>query len=329
MTRSFWDDVQVPSVLGKVIAYRVDPANRWGFYWARDFGGGYLMIFEFGAGVSRPARLPQLHGMTVSIGEGDSSDGQRILFRLDDVEHLEVFTHLCQDIVHCASAAETEAEALSLAVGRTWRWHELLRGASSGRLSFQQQLGLFGELTFLRDYLVPAHGVGVAVTGWRGPFRAPQDFVLANGMIEVKSVTGASGGDLHISSAEQLSVGALSRLFMCVQTFDARDASARDGETLDSMVHAVRALIASEAPEMLMDWGTAIAAAGWAEGEDYSDVVWRPMGMEVFEVVGDFPRIGTEDLRFGVREVSYSITMGSCVPYKSSIEVALAAVSGA
>jgi hypothetical protein len=69
--------------------------------------------------------------------------------------------------------AETEAEALERAIGRTFRWHYLLRGGKPKVLSEEAQTGLVGEIEVLK-LLIATLGAKPALAGWTGPSGAPK-----------------------------------------------------------------------------------------------------------------------------------------------------------
>ncbi len=73
--------------------------------------------------------------------------------------------------------------ALAVADGITTH-REML--AARGALSENDEVGLFGELTFL-EFLIGVLGPGQAVTAWQGPRSEEHDFVLEDIHIEVKT----------------------------------------------------------------------------------------------------------------------------------------------
>ena len=70
--------------------------------------------------------LPKLRNLEIRF---QTLPGGPILYiRLKDSAQLELFETLCRDVMAAGELAETEAEALERAIGRTFRWHYLLRG---------------------------------------------------------------------------------------------------------------------------------------------------------------------------------------------------------
>jgi hypothetical protein len=87
----------------------------------------------------------------------------------------------------CAVADRVQQEGKPFAIavrGVLETYHELLRGI--GRLSDQEEVGLFGELLVL-DRLIDALGEAIAVGAWRGAISEEHDFGLPDDDVEVKT----------------------------------------------------------------------------------------------------------------------------------------------
>jgi len=92
--------------------------------------------------------------------------------------------------VICAVADRVQQEGKTFAVAVhevLGTYHELMRGL--GRLSDQEEIGLFGELLLL-GRLIDGLGESIAVTSWRGAISEEHDFGLPDDDVEVKTTTG-------------------------------------------------------------------------------------------------------------------------------------------
>jgi hypothetical protein len=132
----------------------------------------------------------------------------------------DIFFQLCIDIMGSAARAESEAEALSTTVARTWRWHHLLRGGSSGLLSPEQQKGLIGELLVLEKDLLPVLSPAEAIAGWRGPLGAAKDFLIGKVAIESKALGRSTSPAVLVNSEFQLDETVVKRLFLHISVLD-------------------------------------------------------------------------------------------------------------
>ena len=150
----------------------VDANLPWDFFWARGLDGRVLLTLSHATGSAPTTTLPRLRDIEVTLSPPDD-------FKLLDSNQRDIFQTLCRDIISAAAQVESEAEAVSAALMRTWRWHHLLRGGRGTLLSPEEQRGLLGELFVLERLLLPRIDASSAVTAWRGPLGAPKDFEIA------------------------------------------------------------------------------------------------------------------------------------------------------
>ncbi len=123
-----WKDIQPPEQAASITGRRIDPELPWNLFWAVDVDRRCLLVLQHHTGAAPSRRLPKLRGLRVEART--LVDREQILIRLVDREQREIFYRFCMDLVRAASMAQTEAEAVERLLGRTWRWHRLLR---SGR----------------------------------------------------------------------------------------------------------------------------------------------------------------------------------------------------
>lgn len=177
------------------------------------------------------------------------------------------------------------------------KWRRFWSGADQGLLSRGEQLGLFGELWFLADWLAPSIGIARAAAMWRGPSRARSDFEGPGLAIEVKTTSKPSSIQT-INGLEQLvepQGGSLFLFSLCLR----EEASAADH--LPGLVDRTREL--SRGDEVaLTRVETALAAAGYEDrhSAEYSKFRFRVRRQELFRVMEDFPRLVPDSLLHGV-----------------------------
>jgi Putative PD-(D/E)XK family member, (DUF4420) len=166
--------------------------------------------------------------------------------------------------------------------------------------------------------LVPSVGAGRAVKSWQGPEHGYRDFVVSGIGIEVKSTVGSSPPQVVILDERQLDPAPFSALYLAALALD----SVRDGagETLNAMVDVSAGLLAGT--ETAADFRARLLDYGYLEAQKpfYEAMHYTLRSADVFTVAGDFPRIVEADLRPGVSQVRYRITLSTCQPWRSSIE---------
>ena len=176
MNEDPWRTISLPDAANSVNSLRVDADLPWDFFWARGHDNKIMLTLRHEPGVVPEVAMPQLRHIEV-VDWPASSDGKRTLVvRLLEATHRDIFLTLCKDIAGSAAQASSEAEAVSIAVMRTWRWHQLLRAGADQRLTPDEQRGLVGELLVLQRHLLTRLSASSSVAAWIGPTDAPKGF---------------------------------------------------------------------------------------------------------------------------------------------------------
>ena len=114
----------------------------------------------------------------------------------------------------------------------------MLQSSTDTGLAPEARRGLFGELTFLREHLLPPARRREAVAAWTGPTAAHQDFQLPGAAIEVKTSSGKEPQTLVISSERELDDTGTGRLILAHLSLDERRGGS--GESLNVVVERAR-----------------------------------------------------------------------------------------
>lgn len=296
---------------GKVDTRRVDAKGRWNFFWAVMPRADVALVLQLTALPTPVPDLPKLKNLEIRF---QTLPGGPILYiRLKDNAQRELFETLCRDVVVAAELAVTEAEALERAVGRTFRWHYLLRGGKSEILSEEAQKGLIGEIEILKR-LVAGLGAKTALMAWTGPSGAPKDFELKADCIEVKARRGASQPFVKISSEHQLADVIDRRLWLAVLAVDR--VQSPHGKTLTEIVNDVTGQLEQTEPSAIMDWDLHLADVGYDALHDYSAGRWIVSDPNFYAVTDDFPRIGSP-VPLGLSSVTYALALSACEVYRT------------
>lgn len=172
------------------------------------------------------------------------------------------------------------------------KWRRFWSQYPQALMSVEQQLGLFGELWFLRYCLMSAIGPAAAVPIWRGPFGARHDFESAAGSFEIKTARGAS---VMINSLEQLERPSSGEFHLfCLSVRDERGAA----NSLPSLVSVCKE--ACEGDVVASDGlDRALSAYGYSDvfKSEYEALKLRVLKEELYLVDERFPRIVTESFK--------------------------------
>ncbi|RAN38911.1 PD-(D/E)XK motif protein [Hyphomonas sp. GM-8P] len=304
-----WIEIGLPESSGAINAKRVDAEHPFNFYWARDLAGLRLLVLEYSGEITSTRKMPALSDMELIRLPGSGS--HRLIWRLLKPEHTEVFYRLCADIIFRSSDASTEAEAVELAIGRTWKWRQLLRGGGSGLLTPEAQKGLVGEMKVIEGLLLEILDAGTAIACWKGPEDAPKDFEVGRIAIESKARRGGSTPFVKISSEWQLDTQGVDELYMHVVEVDASPLDNPDAVTVVELANRIARRIAQKDPSAEEQFQSLLVEAGLDLDDDYSDYQWSIGASSWFHVGAGFPRISGGNLDPGVDRVTYSIALNS------------------
>jgi hypothetical protein len=141
-----------------------------------------------------------------------------------------------------------------------------------------------------------------------------QDFQFSGLALEVKTTTAKEHQKLAITGEKQLENSPELRVFLLHLSLTAQRET---GTTLVELIDSVRALLAS-APLSLSLFEDSLLAVGYLDSHAgrYASPGYLIREHHFCEVKDEFPRIVGNDLRDGVGDVAYSISVAACLPYQ-------------
>lgn len=309
-----WENIS-PSQAGySIIGHLVLESRPHQVFLARDASRRRVLFLVHNPASMPSTSLPRMAGLEVDV-EMRKEDGQAMLsIRLENQDDTDVFARLCHDIVMTVSNARDEISAVQAFLGRTWKWHALLKAARKKTLTREEQLGLIGELRTMSETIHLVKGLGAALEAWRGSEGAPKDFELAGLCIECKARGASSRDKVRISSEHQLADVPGQELVLLVHTFATADKDAVEAINLHNLVSSIRSKISSERPDLTSMLEEKLEEAGYNNDHDY-DVVVVHRSTESYSVIEGFPRIVPGNYQEGPTEVSYDLPLAQITPF--------------
>lgn len=219
----------------------------------------------------------------------------------------DIFASICANIVNSILEVESEKEGVRVVVNQLKKWKELFSKRKNQTLSNQEQQGLFGELFFLHKLLRTAIDRVTLMNIWVGPDMAPKDFHSDLWAVEVKTVSSTNNTGLSINGECQLDESDVEKLFLYNLVVEVLQ---QDGKTLPEIISEIRHSLESE--DKAADiFERKLMLSGYfdTDAESY-DVRHYHIRKELFFQVEDgFPRIKKDELRMGVSDVKYNISL--------------------
>jgi hypothetical protein len=267
--------------------------------------------------------LPKTRGIEMQFSRVDSDNGElRVI--LTDPSVREVFNPLATDIADTMESLRDDTDAIRIAVQRFESWRQMLQSLAISGLNTQSRRGLFGELSFLDDYLLRVMSSGDSVRSWTGPTGSHQDFQLPHAAIEVKTSSGKEPQTVVVSSERELDDTGTGCLILAHFSLDERRGGT--GESLNTIIDRTRHLLADGAAKEKLD-GLLVRAGYLSEHRDlYDEPRYTVRKKHFWHVTGNFPRITEADLRPGVGDCEYRISVAGLEQYLLSTEDVLSLV---
>lgn len=310
-----WSDIATPSREFNVRL--VSDKHPLKLYWGKDVRGGYLFIVQFSKDATPDKKaLPELSGIRVAIAP--APDCCRLVLLLNETPNWELFKSLCVDLIYASENASNHSEAVNIIIRRLLRWHEFLKREKLHLLSPEAIKGLIGELLFMKNVLVPQFGWAEAMSFWKGPLGAPQDFAVYDTAVEVKAQSGSSKPYIQISSLEQMEAQ-LPNFYLIVNTLATIDPEHDEAFTLNSLISDIRKELNSTDDMTRELFESLIFQVGYIQLEHYDTPSYRCVASRSFEVCDNFPRLMVSNVPSGITKASYQISLDSCLPFETEL----------
>lgn len=259
--------------------------------------------------------LPRSKGFEIrqTVFREDQGHHATIQLVLNDPHYQDIFSSLTEDVASFCSREPSEKAMLRALLLRLEKWQQFLDRYGSEGLSLPAQQGLYGELRFLHDYLIPAVGAVQAVSAWTGPKKTPQDFQMADVAIEVKTSIAKQHQKIPIASEQQLDDTGVDALYL--YHLSLRELH-NGGETLPGIIAAIRDEL-SGYPAQSNIFENLLFLAGYLDKhhDRYKDTGYADRSTHIFHVKEGFPRITEQALSNGVGDVQYSVSLSACAPF--------------
>ena len=242
------------------------------------------------------------------LNDASFPDSKLLFIQLTNREQRinDIFASICANIVSSIIGVESEREGVRLVLAQLRKWKDLFSKRKNQKLSTQEQQGLYGELFFLSK-LIHSIDKAKATASWFGPDMAPKDFQSDMWAVEVKTTSATSQSGITINGELQLDESNIEHLFLYNLIVEV---SQQEGETLPGIIAHIREFLAGDnkAAEI---FESKLFLSGYfdLDAEFYNERHYHIRKEQYFRVNGEFPRIKKGELRMGVSDVKYSISL--------------------
>ena len=234
-----------------------------------------------------------------------------LLILLSSRQHQDVFAILCEDLILGISTIIQKDIIVKELLNRLEKWKSLFDKAAAEGLTPEEQRGLFGELYFLRKWIMHSSDIQRCVFSW--PEMELRDFQYSDWAVEVKTTYGNNHQRIHVSSERQLDPTTLKNLFLYHLSLEVQN---ENGETLNQIIHSIFELLGDDLIVQARFKSRLLQGGYFTHHKALYDSTGYHIRQGTFyNVRGDFPRLEEKDLRAGVGEVKYSIILSNFTGY--------------
>lgn len=176
---------------------RIGDNRNINLYIGKDENAHFSLDFR---GQFNPAKI--VGSKVIEVSQFTIEETLFLRFSLLNPDLLECFSLFCYDILKSTFGIIDEETAYKQIQTRYLSWKRLFK-PNSGLLNESEIMGLIGELLYMHDYMIPMHGVDVALESWTGPEKTHKDYSLNDTWYEIKTISSGKES-VRISSLEQL-----------------------------------------------------------------------------------------------------------------------------
>lgn len=311
-----WDRIHTPSSDFTVL--RVANTRGVPIYWGKDHLGHCLLIILLEGDHTCVFRDRQvsLRGIDVDLRNTSEHGAQNVVLTLAHHADQDLFLGLCQTLIKVLSDVSAPGTALAITLTHLKRWKAFLSGRNQRVLSAEEIRGLYGELYILRSLYKNNLSHSEAVEAWCGPDRSQQDFIFQDRAIEVKTLSSRARNLVTISSEDQLESIAEELYLVTLKLSEMPEQS--QAQSLNDFVGLVESELANAAVKE--EFSDKLATAGYVPITEYDNPKFIVHKARSYLVSDEFPRLVRSDLRPGVMNVSYDITLESLEPFSHALD---------
>ncbi|ODV53403.1 PD-(D/E)XK motif protein [Lysinibacillus fusiformis] len=261
--------------------------------------------------------FPKWRGLTVKEEFhkkiGPLKEKKMLVLYQEPDQSIEIFDNVMQsvydNIIH-----NLEEDLFSTLYTVLDQWKNFFMRKRDGKLTIEEQMGLYGELYFFRAWLNKFPDAPPTIMDyWKGPLMNRIDYVAAKTGIEIKTICPKIREDIRISSERQLELTPIIKnLYLYVLRVEISDT---EGEDLFNILTDIINILSTRAPSTIVSLENLLLELRIIK-EDYTENKFSVLEDVAYKVDDDFPKLSPNMLPKGVSYVSYSVDLSHCEEFK-------------
>ncbi len=240
----------------------------------------------------------------VTSGSKDSTNFWTCFDLMDD-SLLNVFCTFGEDLISSIFGENNEQLALNKLKLRYKTWLALFRRSRSP-LSKEKAQGLYGELYFLKNKMIPLYGISDSINSWSGPDSYSKDFSIKDSWYEIKTISNGSP-IVKISSIQQLSSDYEGKLVV-IKVEEMSDAFSSPSDSIYKICQDVLTQIKDN--EVKDTFLTKLSEIGYDFCDELGNKKYNVSSVSNYIVNNQFPILRETDIKSqAVNNVSYDLIL--------------------
>lgn len=256
------------------------------------------------------------HFNVMIAGDETQEDYVSLILTVIKTDYNEIFEAISDDLYTKLNDLSGTKEIVSTFLNRVRLWQRFFEKQSAEGLSEDAQKGLYGELYFLNNFVLLNHSYEWFLRCWIGSEGRQQDFQFGHLSVEVKTTSAKQHQKLHVASEQQLDETNIKKLYLFYLSVSLVQ---NNKNTLPAIIKCIRSRLAVD-PRSLDLFNSVLLTRGYLDAHEtlYNHTGYSIRDSGFLSVRDDFPRIKESDLRQGVGDVRYTISVDVCAQYRIS-----------
>lgn len=240
----------------------------------------------------------------------EASDAYWTCFDLLEHDIKKVFFTFSANLIEVITNVHDEQRALNALKKRYIIWKTMFKQESKVNHSKEVVQGLYGELYFMKNYMLERFGATISIQAWSGPEAKSKDYSVDTEWFEIKTI-GANISKVQISSLSQLSSDNDGHLVV-IKTEAMSNQFSNGESSIGELFDFIFAKINDEIIEEI--FLRKISSYNFHDSDFLEK--FEVKSMSLYKVDKNFPRLVEKDIFFAeICDVTYSLTVNSLESY--------------
>lgn len=280
---------------------------------AKNSDGALAFIIELPKNTKFMAKNLKLNG--ISISEQPIEDFLRIILSLKNPNDEKIFIRLCEDLESVDNNGSTQEIADNISA-RLEQWVYFLSRARATTIPLRTQIGLVGELEFIRTLLEANCPTETVLEWWLGPDGNAKDFVLPKISYEIKSVL-IDDDTVTISNKDQLDISDGKPLLLSV--YEMIESS--KGKNVMEIALELISRYFNHNKNLKAIFERKLLSLNMNIMEKYENLhKFEQIGIKYYTVTEEFPKLTTSDIPSGITDVKYKISLAAIAEHATTFD---------